>query len=469
MGGGITGISCALELADQLGTGVDITLVESEPYLGGKIQSIALGNVRVEAGPDAFLTRASHGIDFIDRLGLSNEMVRPINFSASIYAKGKLHSVPAGIMLGVPVNLGSFLSTSSVLSPLGRLRASLDFFLPKTKLGSDATISSLVRARFGQEVDEVLVDPMIGGINAGSTTNLSLAAVAPTLLSGYTKSGSRSMARSLVSLVQLPKPQHGSRPQIPFASLTNGLDLLVTRAHTLLKELGVTILLDTHVTTIGQSEGIVKLSLESKDGLTSELHSSKVALAIPASKAYPLVKDISQSVAKKMSTIEYAGVAMTAMIYPKEAFRIPLRGSGVLIPKTNGKLITAITFASHKWSRLAIPGVEVLRVSTGRYSDKRSENASDNNLWVQIKQEITEILGATSDPLDLKTHRWNEALPQYRPFHNDLVQSIRAELRAHSGIEICGAAFDGIGIPACIESGKKAAHSLLSGSLPIYK
>ncbi len=461
VGGGISGIAAALELLEKGISPDELMLVEAQDSMGGKIRSIEMAGKRVEAGPDAFLTRTTAPADLATRVGLGDELVRPRSFSAAIWARGKQYPSPEGIMLGVPVSVGQFVRTSAVLSPLGRLRALLDVVLPKTPLAGDATISHLVRSRFGREVDEVLVDPMVGGINAGSTTVLGLRAVAPQLLEAYKNSGARSLARSLVAVVP-PRPQPGART-IPFASFATGLDTLVRASEEYLAARGVRVLKGARAETISNGRGGLTLQLAGSGRKRGErIALAGVILAIPAPSAAALLSEAARSASAKLERIDYADVAMTVMRYPKSAFAEPLRGSGLLVPRRFGHLVTAVTFASRKWEHLDLPDSELLRVSAGRFGDRRFAHMDDTTLQREIAAELTELMDLRQGPAEATTWRWQGALPQYRPFHMELVASIRGDLAETGAVELCGAAYDGVGVPACIASGTEAAKRLAS-------
>ena len=461
VGGGITGISCALELSERLGNDDEILLVEAESTLGGKIRSIEFEGHLIEVGPDAFLTRENDGLDLCHTLGLDNEIVRPIKFSANIYTKGHMYPVPDGMMLGVPINFATFLKTSTMLSPWGRLRAAFDLIIPKTRLATDSSIGALVVSRFGKQVNDVLVDSMLGGINAGSTSDLSIVSVAPLLMSRYNESKSRSLARSMSNSMPKRNKAPVSKTEIPFASLSTGLSDLVSHAYKLLLERGVRVLLGHEVTKISPQEGYTNVTIAGLDGESSTIDARGVAIATPAGATAALIREFSTSVADKIASIEYAPVAMLLQSYPKGSFGRRLDGSGVLIPRTNENLVTAITFASQKWQRLANQPSEILRVSVGRFNDRRALELTDEELSGRITKEVQEILNTNHQPTQTATYRWSQALPQYRPFHKDLVENIRKELFEFGNIELCGAALDGIGIPTCIKSGRTAARKLL--------
>ena len=459
LGGGISGIAAALELLENGVSPGELLLVEAQDTLGGKIRSIEMAGKPVEAGPDAFLTRTAAATDLASKVGIGDQLVRPQSFSASIWARGRRHPSPEGLMLGVPVSVGQFVRTSGVLSPLGRLRALLDLVLPKTRLADDATISHLVRCRFGREVDEVLVDPMVGGINAGSTTVLGLRAVAPQLLDAYQKTGSSSLARSLVAIVP-PRPPAGGRI-IPFASFPTGLDTLVRAAEAQLEAAGVKIMKGTRAESLTNSRAGLVLQLAGTGRKKGEkIPLAGVILAVPASSAAVLLSQTARSAAAKLERIDYADVAMTVMRYPKSAFSEPPQGSGLLVPRRSRHLVTAVTFASRKWKHLELPDSELLRVSVGRFGDHRFASMDDASLQREIAVELAEMLDLGQRPAEAATWRWKEALPQYRPFHKELVASIRNDLEGAGTVELCGAAYDGVGVPACITSGTEAARRM---------
>jgi oxygen-dependent protoporphyrinogen oxidase len=55
-------------------------------------------------------------------------------------------------------------------------------------------------------------------------------------------------------------------------------------------------------------------------------------------------------------------------------------------------------------------------------------------------------------------------LPQYAVGHLDRVARIRAAVADVPGLAICGAAFDGIGVPACIASAQAAVAVILGNA-----
>src|SRR5215210_7918611 len=162
VGGGITGLATAYYLRQS---GVAVTVVEAGE-LGGKIHTLELAGVPVEAGPDTFLARVPWAVDLCRELGLGDHLVAPATGKAFLWIGDRLRPLPERHVLGVPTALAP-LVRSGVLTPAGVARAALDLVLPRTHGGADPTVAAVVGRRMGREVVDRLVDPLVGGINAG--------------------------------------------------------------------------------------------------------------------------------------------------------------------------------------------------------------------------------------------------------------------------------------------------------------
>ncbi|KOG86459.1 hypothetical protein ADK38_30910, partial [Streptomyces varsoviensis] len=65
-------------------------------------------------------------------------------------------------------------------------------------------------------------------------------------------------------------------------------------------------------------------------------------------------------------------------------------------------------------------------------------------------------------PLESRVTRWDSGLPQYPVGHLDRVARVREHVAALPGLRVCGAVYDGVGIPACVSSAHRAADELLA-------
>ena len=436
VGGGITGLAAAWELVRS---GARVTLLEASDRLGGRILTADVGGRPVDLGPDAFLSRVPEAMELCHQLGLGGELVSPAAEQALLWVGGRLRPLPAGLVLGAPTSLAS-VARSGTLSPAGMARAALDLVLPSAGDGSsDRSVGELVTARFGRQVHRRLVDPLIGGIHAGPSELLSVRATAPQL------AAAAAMKRSLLLGLRAQRRAAAPASGPAFHTLRHGLGRLVRRLEEELRRAGVTVELHAPVES---------LAAVGADG---------TVVAVPAGPAARLLGGSPQAAAE-LAAIDHASVALAVLVYPAGAFRRPLQGSGFLVPRHEGRLLTACSFASAKWPHWTAPGQVVLRASAGRWGDERAMALTDAELVARLHAELVEALGLREPPAHHRVARWVDAFPQYRVGHLDRVERIEAALaRDLPGVAVAGPALRGVGIPACIAQGRRAARLVLAG------
>ena len=192
-----------------------------------------------------------------------------------------------------------------------------------------------------------------------------------------------------------------------------------------------------------------------------------MVLATPAPRAGVLLAPHAPEAAGLLSAIDYASVAVVTLALPEGSIRSPLRGTGFLVPRTSvvaGRpaLITGCTYLDRKWPRLARPGEELIRVSVGRFGDDRFTSLDDGALTSAALGELGTFIDIRGEPLETMVTRWPEAFPQYEVGHLIRVGRIEEDLAALPGVAVAGAALRGVGIPACIGSGRAAAGRVLA-------
>ena len=429
VGGGIAGLSAAWFLERR---GFEVELHEADDRLGGKIRTGDVEGRPVELGPDAFLARVHDAIELCRALGLGDELIAPATGSAHLLLGGRLRPLPEGLVLGVPSDVVA-VARSGVISNLGLLRAAAEPFLPGRPLRRDASVGAVVRNRFGPEVFEKLVDPLVSGINAGRADELSIDATTPQL---------SALARRERSLLVAARRARKAAPAggPVFLTVRSGLQRLVDA---LAGELRGKVHLGSPVTSLADLGG---------DG---------VVIATPAFAAADLLEG---AAADELADIPYASVALTVLTYPIGAVRRHLDGSGFLVPRSEGRLMTACSWGSSKWPHWAGPDRVVLRVSAGRSDDERALELDDAELGARLHGEVAEVLNITGEPDQVIVTRWPRSFPQYAVGHLDRVARIEAALPPN--VALAGAALRGVGIPACIASGRAAADRLASTLSP---
>lgn len=439
IGGGIAGLSAAWEFT-RASNRPAITLFEAD-RLGGKLQSSTFAGLPfVDEAADAFLARVPWGRQLCSDLGIT-DLVSPATGRAYVWQRDRLHPIPDGLVLGVPAGLGG-LVRSRLLSPWGVARAGLDLVIPRTPPDHDS-LGRLIRDRFGDEVAERLVDPLVGSINAGDADTLSLDASAPQIAEPA-KSG-----RSLLLALRRHRATTTDGPV--FLTPRKGLGWMAATLVERLRGLEVDFRVGAGVTELVRVGSTWRVDGEEFDS---------VVLATPADVSARLLRVASPEAAKALIGIPYAGVVMVALHLDHPAGPI---GSGYLVPKPVQQHVTATSLSTYKWTHWAPPaGGSVLRVSLGRYGNQAPMEFSDDEVLRVAVDEVSRHLDTELTPVAHRITRWPRSFPQYLPHHLDRVAAIDAALaRDCPRLVVAGAAYRGVGVPACIRQGREAARSLL--------
>lgn len=446
VGGGIAGLSAAWTLS-QAASAPRITVLEGSPRLGGNIQTTDFAGLRVDNAADAFLSTVPAAKTLCDQLGLTETLVSPDSSSAWIWTRGKLKPFPLGTVLGVP---SSIFSLARVISVRGMARTLLDLVLPKNvgRSGKDPSIGRFIRSRLGNEVADRLIDPLIGGINAGSVDELSMRSAAPQV------QALADAHRSVILATQrkVPRNEKNAPKKSVFLAPNGGMQALVDTLVTRLRANGVELRTMQEVSALDRNAHAWSVVANNET-----VDADAVILATPAYQAALLVRTLDGRTATLLSSIRYSSVALVRMAYKKADIGHNLDGSGFVVPAKDKTLMTACSWASSKWKRLEKADEVLFRVSAGRLHDTRAESLGDDVLINSLHAELRRALRITGEPTSADVTRWRNAFPQYEPGHADRVDLARSFLSTFGPLEIAGAAYDGIGIPACIQSGTDAA------------
>jgi oxygen-dependent protoporphyrinogen oxidase len=452
LGGGITGLTAAWDLHRA---GARVTVVEASDRLGGKLLTSSVGGRPVDAGPDTFLARAPHGRRLCEELGLAGELTSPVApVPAYLHRAGDLHPLPAGTVLGVPTDLEA-LAASGVVSEEGARRAALDLTLPPSVLDGDVTVGQVCRSRLGDEVTDRLVDPLVGGINAGSVDTLSLDAGAPQLAAVVRRTGSLIAGlRRVRTEVGATLGSAGAGEPV-FYGLPGGMARLTDRLAEVLA--GADLRCGTAAASVRRTTGGYRVEVAGGGPLDADA----VVVATPAHVAAPVLAPLSPAAAAELSAIPYASIAQVTVEYPASAVDRALDASGVLVPRVDGFVLTACTWLSTKWAHYAQPGRILIRLTSGRHGDERALALGDEALVATLTRELDALTPIRQAPSAVRVHRWPRSMPQYLPGHLDRVGRIEAALASDApGVVVAGAAYRGLGIPACIESARRAAAAV---------
>jgi oxygen-dependent protoporphyrinogen oxidase len=489
VGGGISGLAAAFFLRDQA---VRVTVLEGSPQLGGKLRVSEIAGVAVDEGAEALLVTRPEGTGLIAEAGLADQRVMPGTTSAAIWTRGALHPLPRRQYMGVPSDMAE-LARSGVLSADGVTRARQDLELPPTARDGDVPVARYIAARFGDEVVDRLVDPLLGGVYAGRSAELSFDATLPRLAAVSRQH--RSLAGAVLSLLPPPPaertdeketPGSGTRAGSVFTTLAGGLGTL---PDVLGKASAAAVRTGAMARELSCTDSGWRLAVGSA-AAPEHVDADAVIIAVPARPAGRLlakVPGVSAAVAA-FGEISYASMAIVTLAYPRSAFPRPEhraeRGpehesesglglgasglSGYLVPAVDGRAVKATTFSTVKWPHLAAappPGaeaLEIVRCSVGRIGEEALLQRDDDDLASLAAAELTEATGVRGAPVATRVTRWGGALPQYTVGHLDRVARIRATVATEPGLAVCGAAYDGVGIPACVATAREAVDQVLA-------
>ena len=448
VGGGIAGLAAAQAAARA---GWQVTLFEADARTGGKLALGGVAGVQVDLGAESNLARRPEGTGLAEEVGLAEDLVHPATTAAGIWSRGELHPLPGGQLMGVPGDLRA-LAASGLLNAAALARVRADRLLPRTPVEGDIAVGEYVAKRVGHDVVDRLVEPLLGGVYAGHADKLSLAATVPQLAP---------VAAAGTSLTNGVRDLLAARSGAPggpvFAGIRGGVGRLPIAVGDDARRYGAELRVGLAVRALTKAgEG---WRLELGDG--SAVDADAVVLAVPAPEAARLLSGHAPTAAEQLSAIEYASMAIVTFAIPAAALGPEgLPGSGFLVPPVDGRAIKASTFSTAKWPWLAhaAGSLVILRASLGRHGEEKDLDRDDEDLVKVALSDLGDAIGIAAMPVDTHVQRWMRALPQYAVGHLDRVAAVRAALP--EGIAVAGAAYDGVGIPACIASARRAIVEL---------
>lgn len=462
IGGGIAGLAAALEATDR---GAQVIVCESET-LGGKLRTSSFAGRNLDEGADAFLVRVPDARNLAERVGVANQLVAPATGKAYVHVDNALQALPASHVLGIPTdpqdpNVRALVGQAGVAALEQDMQ---DPGAPPPALG-DETIGAFIRRRLGDAIAERLVGPLIGGINAGNIDALSLAAVASPIEALARSSTEASLVRAAAA-ARADVAQNGP----VFAALPDGMASLVDAITSALRAKGA--VLHEHVTVRSLERLNTTWRIVADDpnrgGVATQttFEADAVIVATPAGPASALIQDHAPFAGVHLGAISYASVALLALSYSPDNVKTPMNGSGFLVPRSQGLLCTAASWSSSKWAHLGPEhgdGTVVLRASAGRADDRRVADMDDAQLTERIVDELAKIMHIIGPPTAARLTRWPSSFPQYAPGHLARMDEVDEDLTEHvPTLAVAGCALRGVGIPASIASGRKAAASALN-------
>ena len=466
VGGGIAGLAAAHRLTTLL-PNAEITLLERDDRLGGKIITERVEGFVIEGGPDSFLAAKPRGVGLCQELGLGGRLIGTNQATRGAFVShgGRLHPLPEGLTGLVPTRLGP-MARSRLFSPWGKVRMALDFVRPPRRGTDDETLAVFVSRRLGTQVYERLVEPLMAGIYAGDGRQLSLAATFPQLRAAEVQHGGV-IKGVLASRKQAPAAVGRAKPS-PFQTPRGGLGELVDTLARRLAAAGV--IVRTGVAVSGLSvdptgDARYRVMLTTRETLLADA----VIVATPAFAAADLVDAHAPALAADLRAIPHVSTATVSLAYSRQDLPRPLHGHGYVIPRIAERDALACTWVSAKWPGRAPEGAALLRIFLGRADRESVLNGTDDDLVTVARAELRATMGIAATPRFARVHRWPNGMPQYTLGHLERLARIDAHLGDSPGLFLAGHGYRGVGIPDCIRSGEDAAAAIERRSVSIIR
>ena len=465
VGGGITGLAAAHRVY-EIAPMASVRLFEATGRIGGVLRTVRQDGLLIEQSADNFITNVPWGIDLCRRLGMESELLTTdeTRRQAFVIHRGNLVKVPQGFLLMTPSQLLPVLTTP-LLSPLGKLRLLAEWFVPPRRSRDDESLGSFVRRRFGRQVFERLVQPLVGGIYTADPERLSVAATMPRFVKMEQDFG------SLIRATLKTKKNRENSAEADASGARYGMfvaprDGMASIADRLGEKLPAeTIQLNAVVDRIervaaGSWQLTIAQAARGEPLPPERAEFDAVIVAVPAFRAARLLEGVNAELAGLLDQIPYASTAVVTLAYRRADVAHPLDGFGFVVPAIEKRQILAASFASNKFTGRAPEDQVLIRVFIGGASQPELAELSDERLRAIAVTELSELLGISGEPLSVGIVRWPRSMPQYHVGHKVLVERIEALAAQAPGLALAGNAYHGVGVPNCIHSGEQAAEAV---------
>jgi len=457
IGAGVSGLASAMRLEDSAkanGISLDLTLLESGPKPGGVTSTIEINGFLIEEGPDCFLTEKPAGLALVKRLGLENQMIgtNP-NIHQSFILKGnRLHPIPEGFYMMAPSRLMPLITTP-LLSPLGKLRACMEPFVPARKDVQDESVADFVVRRMGREALDYLAQPLVGGVYNADPNELSLSACTPQFKAMEQKYGSLLKAMAARKL-QSQKRVSGARYSL-FATFPKGMQTLVDA---LVSQIPSEAFWMSHPVQ----------SLKPKEGGSWEVvtrdrsfEADAVVLALQPNKMAAFLNPLDPEWGKLLGGIPAHDSATLNLGFRREDIGHSLDGYGFVVPSIERKLCVGASFASQKFAGRAPEGNVLIRVFLGKEAVHLYLTQGPDQMMEEVLAEIIPILHVKSHPLFKHLVVYSKSQSYYRPGHLSLAARLLEKAGETKGLYLGGNGLSGSGIPDCVATGEAAAVKII--------
>ena len=455
VGGGIAGLAAALEVLDGRPDAL-VTVLEAGDRFGGKLRLEEVAGYLVDVGAESLLAVRPEAVDLAERVGAGDEIVTPETTSATVWSRGALRALPRATLMGVPTDPES---ARGILTDEEVERVHQERAWPGGALTEDVSVGAYVGSRLGRAVVDRLVEPLLGGVYAGHADRLSLEATMPALWARAV--AGESLVHGRTPAAPPPPPRGGGGSARPvFAGLRGGVGRLPELVADALRARGAVL----------RTRAVVRVLERTSDGwrvvlgpapAPEVLDADAVVLAVPPAPAARLLGPHAPVAAERLAGVETASTAVVTLAVERSGLG-ELPGSGFLVPPVEERTIKASTFSGAKWAWTGALSDELvhLRTSVGRAREEAVLQRDDADIVAVSVEEVGLALGRPLPRLvDAHVQRWGGGLPQYAVGHVARIRDALDDVARVPGLEVAGAAYEGVGVPAVVASAVRAARA----------
>ncbi|MCK4778236.1 MAG: protoporphyrinogen oxidase [Actinomycetia bacterium] len=467
IGGGITGLTAVYELqkkSREQNIPVEIILLEKKSKVGGVFTTEKVDGFLIEGGPDSFEMFKPAPLELAKELGIEDEVIGANTemHRNYIFAKGKLHEIPKGLLGLVPQKISS-LALFPLISLRGRMRAALELIMPPLKQqGGEISLGEFYKRRFGRETFEVVAEPLFGSIYACIPETISIKTCWPRGLALEKEYGSlvRGMIARKREMKKTQKKEGGEEKKKAsiFRTFKNGMSELIDK---LIEIIGPGVIrTGVEVGTVRVNRGDKKYSILLKNGEIIETDICIVATS-PSYLTSRIIEEIDPAIADMLLRIPYASSATISLAYKKEGFNHPLDGFGFLVARMEKRRIKACSWSSTKFSNRSDENHVLIRCFVGNAQEETIVYKSDEEILKVVKEDLKDIMGITAEPIFTRIYRYPNGMVQYTLGHGERIAFMEERLRKYPGLFLVGNAYRGMGIGDCISQGRLAAKKTI--------
>jgi oxygen-dependent protoporphyrinogen oxidase len=444
VGGGVSGLAAAYRLLSDE-PDIDVTVLEANERVGGKLGSVRIGDLMLPSGADSFVARKPSAADLCRELGLT-DLVSPAATGAWLWTETGLVPFATGTAFGIPGDVGGVFRWPG-LSRAGRRRALLDLVKRRRKVGGDETIGSLLRRRVGDEATDRAIGPLLAGLHAGDVDSLSVGATFPELQEWERTQG------SLVRGAQaaLRPVRSGAELGPMFLRPRDGVEALPAA---LSAALGERVRTGAVAAKLAHHAGGWRLTIL---GAPGTLEVDAVVLATPVEPSRQLLDPVARAAVEELGGIPSVSTAVVLMVYASESADALPDGTGFVVPRGKAPM-TACTWLSRKWPDPAFATRAVVRCFVGAAGEQDVLDAPDTEIVEACARHLTALVPLPAEPEAATVVRWPRSMPQYQLGHRERVARIREHLPP--GIFVTGQAFDGVGVADCVKAATETATAV---------